>query len=446
MLTPTLNQTVRPASLECCPRARSGRASCLLVLLAWMLGLPAGSAADWPRFRGPDGTGVSLDKQWTTSWPKEGPTVVWKASVGTGFSSVAVAHGRLFTLGNTASNDSVFCFDALSGRRVWQHSYRCALDDNFYEGGPGATPTVDEDRVYTLSKSGDLFCFKAASGEVIWQTNLVRDLHVTKPDWGFAGSPVVEGELLLLNAGGSGMALDRKNGRVVWASGTNVAGYATPVVYGSGANRAAAVFAGDGLVGVRVSDGHELWRHHWVEEYKINAADPIVPQPDSVFITSYTRGAALLKIGATGVSEVWTNNHMAVGFSSCVLWEGYLYGVHGTADGPLKEVRCVNAATGGLQWRQEKFGLGSVTLAGGRLLLLSERGELIVAEASPSAFKPVARAQVLGGKCWTTPVLADGRIYCRNAKGSLVCLDVRGQTSAPSEWRVQAREQTPKAK
>ncbi len=397
-------------------------------------------AGEWPRWRGADGTGVSKETGWSTSWPKEGPTQLWKASVGIGFSSFAVAQGRAYTLGNAASNDTVFCFDAVTGKELWKHSYPSQLDPNYYEGGPSSTPTVDGQRVFTVSKHGNLFCFDASTGKVFWQKNLFEELGATKPDWGFAGSPLVEGNLLLLNAGGAGTALSKTDGSVVWNSGTNVAGYATPVPYGSGADRAAAIFSGNALLGVRVADGRELWRHPWVEEFNLNAADPIFTTPNSVFISSYTRGSALLRLGETGVSEVWTNKNMAVGFNSCVLINGHLYGVHGTADGPEKEVRCVDAATGELKWKQEKFGLGSITAADGKLILLSERGELFVAEASPVAFKPLARAQVLGGKCWTTPVLASGRIYCRNAKGNVVCLDVQGSESDPSVLRVLARE------
>jgi outer membrane protein assembly factor BamB len=404
----------------------------------------AGQVNEWPRWRGADGTGVSKETTWTTSWPKEGPTQLWKASVGIGFSSFAVAQGRAYTLGNAASNDTVFCFDAVTGKELWKHSYPAQLDPNYYEGGPSATPTVDGQRVFTVGKHGNLFCFEASTGKVIWQKNLIENLGATKPDWGFAGSPVVEGNLLLLNAGGAGTALSKADGSVVWTSGTNVAGYATPVLYGSGADRAAVIFSGNALLGLRVADGRELWRRPWVEEFNLNSADPIFTTPNSVFISSYTRGSALLRFGEAGVSEVWTNKNMAVGFNSCVLLDGHLYGVHGTADGPEKEVRCVDAATGELKWKQEKFGLGSVTAADGKLILLSERGELFVAEASP--FKPLARAQVLGGKCWTTPVLANGRIYCRNAKGNVVCLDVRGGESDPSALRVLAREPKNSAK
>lgn len=397
-------------------------------------------ADDWPQWRGPDHNGVSRETGWSSNWPKDGLKQLWKTTVGIGFSSVTVSEGRLFTLGFGANQDTVYCLDAATGKEIWKHSYASALDDNYYEGGPAATPTVENDRVYTLGKRGDLFCFQSRDGKVIWQKNLLRELATTKPEWGFASSPLIEGDLVLLNVGGAGAAFSKLTGALAWASDTNSAGYASLVPFGTGANRAVAVFAGDGLVGVRVADGRELWRYPWVEEYKISAADPVFTAPDSVFISTYGRGAALLRLGERQVTEVWTNKNLAVGFSSCVLVNGNLYGIHGTADGPEKEVRCVDASTGALRWKQEKFGLGSVTVADGKLILLSDRGELVVAEASPTGFKPIARSQVLGGKCWITPVLANGRIYCRNAKGDLVCLDARLGRNEPSGVPVSARE------
>ncbi len=382
-------------------------------------------ADDWPRWRGPDLNGISPEKGWTTAWPKEGPKTLWKASVGIGFSSLAVANGRVWTLGNADETDTLFCFDAATGQVHWKYSYPCPLDAVYYEGGPGSTPTVDGDRVFILSKRGHLFCLAAADGQVVWRKNLVEELNATKPRWGFAGSPLVDGPLLLLNVGGSGTAVEKATGKVVWSSTTNATGYATPVPFAAGSDRAVALFSGKALVGVRIQDGRELWQFPWVTKWDINAADPI-PAGDTLFISSFDRGCALLRLTSGPPQVIWENKSMANHFNSCVLLSGFLYGIDGNTDQPDRDFRCLELATGQVKWKQAGFGLGSVMAADGKLIILSDRGELVVAAANPNGFKPLAQAQVLGGKCWTVPVLANGRLYCRNAQGTVICLDLRG--------------------
>ena len=177
----------------------------------------AARAVDWYRFRGPDLNGISTETGWQTQWPQEGPRRLWKASVGTGFSSVSVSHGRLYTMGNDGVNtDTVFCLDAVTGAVIWKHSYPCVLDPNLYEGGPNATPTVDDDRVYSFSRKGDLFCLDAAKGTVL-VANECRHAGIGQeiPTWGFAGSGLVDGDLLIFNVGSHGTAFDKKTGKVI---------------------------------------------------------------------------------------------------------------------------------------------------------------------------------------------------------------------------------------
>lgn len=403
-----------------------GRLFLALAILASLNAVSSVNADDWPRWRGPNLNGTSQEKGWSTSWPKEGPRQLWKASVGIGFSSISVAQSRVFTLGNADEIDTVFCFEAESGKELWKHAYACPLDAKFYEGGPGSTPTVDGDKVFTLGKRGQLFCFEAASGRIVWQKDLMAELGVKKPEWGFAGSPLVDGRLLILNAGGAGTALDKRDGKIVWTSDTNAAGYATPVPFVSEGERCVAILSNKALWAVRIRDGHPIWRHAWVTKWDINAPDPIVVT-DQLFISTFDRGGALLKLGKGEPTTVWQNQSLANHFNSCVCVNGFLFGVHGNTDQPERDLRCVDLATGQVKWKQAGFGLGALMSADGKLIILSDRGELIVAEANPKSFRPLARAQVLGGKCWTVPVLANGRVYCRNAQGTLVCLDLAGK-------------------
>ena len=209
------------------------------------------TAADWPNFRGPDHNGISKEAGWSSTWPTEGPKQLWKAKVGTGFASFAVAGGRAYTMGNTDDTDNVFCFDATTGKEIWKHSYAAPLDPKYYEGGTSATPTVDGDRVYTVSKRGVVHCLDAAKGSVIWSKKLADDLGAKVPTWGFAGSVLIAEELAILNIGSAGAALDKKTGKVIWSSGADASGYSTPVPIKAG-NDAAVTLAIKQAVGKRL--------------------------------------------------------------------------------------------------------------------------------------------------------------------------------------------------
>jgi outer membrane protein assembly factor BamB len=395
--------------------ARQIRFSSLIALI-----LAQSHGADWPQWRGPDCNGISKETGWKTQWPAEGPKQLWKAKVGTGFSSFAIAGGRVYTMGNTDDTDTVFCFKEDTGEVLWKHSYPQKLEAKNYEGGPNATPTVAGDKVYTISKNADIFCLDAAKGSVVWSKKLAEELGTKKPTWAYASSVLVEGNLLLVNVGGAGTALNQKDGQVVWSNGKDVANYSTPVPFNAGGQRAAALFTKDHIAAVLVADGKELWRYPWKTSYDVNAADPVIAG-NEVFISSgYNHGAALLRVTDNKPEKVWENKNMRNHFNSSVLWKEHLYGVN------EDDLGCVVWKTGETKWSDSKFGKGSLILADGKIIGLGEKGELLIAEATPDAFKPLARAQVLGGKCWTAPALANGRIYCRNAAGDVVCLDVRG--------------------
>jgi outer membrane protein assembly factor BamB len=404
--------------------------ACRLLLLLALIGAlsESTSADDWFRWRGPDLTGISEETGWSTNWPVEGPKQLWKAAVGIGFSSVSVSAGRVYTMGNSEGKDTVFCFDSDSGKPLWTYSYACGLRPQYYEGGTSATPTIDGSRCFTLSKEGHVFCFNSADGKVVWQKELVRETGVPMPRWGFASSPLIQGELLILNAGSAGMSLDKSSGKVVWASEKAPGGYASPVPLQLGNQRCLLIFSAKALICVALEDGHLLWQLPWISHWDLNIPDPIVVG-DRVFISSFDQGGALLKVDIKGATVLWHNQNLANHFSSSVLIGGNLYGFHGNTDKPPAELRCLDFVSGEIRWQHAGLGFGALSAADGKLILISEKGELLVAPALATAFQPIARAQVLGGKCWITPVLSNGRIYCRNAQGSLVCLDVRPQAA-----------------
>ncbi len=399
----------------------------LLASTAAFVCLPV-TGADWPVYRGPNFDGISTETNWKADFSGEGPPVLWEAEIGLGFASFAVAKGRVYSTGHADGNDTVFAFDAATGSPLWQHAYPADLGDKYYEGGTSATPTVEGGRVYQLSRWGDVFCFDAADGRVVWSKNAQKETDAKIPDWGYAGSPRPHGDLLLLNVGQSGMALNIATGKTVWRSGNDVAaGYSTPFPL-RGYPGVFVLAAEDAYNAVSAADGALVWSVPWKTRYGVNAADPVQSGAQLFISSGYNRGAALLKLGDGQPEIVWENKNLKNQFNSSLLLDGHLYGIDDD-ENKRASLRCIDLATGELKWEEKSIGFGALTAANGRLVIITEKGELVTAKASPDGFDEIARAQVLGGRCWTTPVLADGLLYVRNSAGHVKCLDLRAPSA-----------------
>lgn len=391
--------------------------------LAWLALIPA-FGADWPCFRGPERTGLSAEEGLV--WPAgtNAPPVLWRASVGKGFSSFAVSGRWAVTMGSAEGRDTVFCFDAAKGTVLWTHSYACDPQPLSYEGGPGSTPAIADGRVYTFSKSGDLFCLDAQSGSVVWQKKFElwpwREGD-WKNTWRYAGSPLVAGDRLYMSLGQAGAALSAKDGSFVWQSEAGHPGYSSPVPFRTAGGQALAFFSGRAVVGVAAETGRPLWKVPWRTEWDMNAADPVVRDGRLFVSAGNNAGCALYDVTVDPPRELWRNKNLATPMNGAVLWQGHLYGF-GDSD-----LCCVAWASGELKWSERSLRRGSLVVAGGRLVALSENGTLVVAPASPDGFKPVAQVRVLTGRCWTSPAVANGRLYLRNAQGEAVCFGLGGR-------------------
>jgi len=379
----------------------------------------ADNVPDWYQWRGPNRDGISTEKGWLSVWSEGSPKVLWRVSVGVGYSSVSVSSGRVYTMGNVEKMDTVYCLDADTGDVVWQYSYPCEAKG---EGHPGsaATPTVDGKPVYTLSRDGDLFCFDTDSGEVIWSKVLPRDFNAKAPEWGFSCSPLVLDNWLILDVGQT-LALDKATGELIWKSKDYGASYSSPIAFRLDGKSRLAVFPASGLVILNAENGQQLSRYPWKTKYDVNAVTPIV-SGDKVFISSgYNTGGALIQISGSKPKVIWKNKNMRNHFNSCVLWKGHLYGFDEST------LKCLDFQTGAVKWKKRGLGKGSLMLADGKLIIMGDKGDLVIAEASPDSFQEISRAKVLSGLCWTVPVLSGGKLYCRNHPGDLVCLDVSGR-------------------
>ena len=378
-------------------------------------------AADWPNWRGPNYDGISTETDWDSEALKT-PDVAWRAQIGTGFSAISVADGKAYAMGNVdKKTDVVYCLDALTGKEIWRHEYPEPLAPKYYEGGCSATPTVHDGKVYTLSKKGVAFCLNADTGDVIWK----KTLHFEPPTWGFSGSVLILGDLAIYNVGSAGLALNKNNGDIVWKSDNDVSGYATPVPYKQNGEDGICIFGKDSVMGIEAETGIVLWSYPWKTKYDVNAADPII-SGNEVFITSgYNHGCALLKLNGHKPQLLWENKNMRSQMSGPVLINGFLYGIDD------KQLVCLDWKTGEQKWAEKAPKKGSLSAASDKLIVIGERGELFIVQASPDDFRKISSAQVFDNKylCWTMPVLVDGRIYVRNAKknapNEMVCVDMQ---------------------
>ena len=403
--------------------------SLLLLLTA------AGHAADWPQWRGPQRDGVSTE---TGLFTAEQPFAeAWRVSLGRGFSGIAIADGRVFTMFAQGADEFAICLDAQTGEERWRFRTGVYYTETQGGDGPRSTPAVDGETVYVLGARGQLYALSADSGSKVWEKDLVAEFGSEVPKWGFSTSPLVEGDLLLVEAGGINgnylvemvldhrapatvIAFDKASGQTVWTALDDKMGYSSPIVFTANGQRQLAFFTAYSLTGLAPADGQTLWTYPWKTRYDINAATPIFIPPNRVFISSgYGKGAAVVQIGqGEAVEEIWRNAEMKNQFSTSVYYQDHLYGFDNAI------LKCLDARTGEEKWKTRGYGKGSLIAADGQLIVLGEMGQLGLVAATPAGFREKSKAQVLNGRCWTVPSIAAGRLYLRD-ESEIVCLDVR---------------------
>lgn len=408
--------------------------SCLfrLAVTGLLLGGGCGNtrAEDWPDFLGPKRRGVSAETAWRQDWDKAEPKTAWKIQVGVGSSSMSIAGGRLYTMGaHREGREAVICLDAAGGKEIWRQEYPCKFDKRMFDGGTSSTPVLDGDRVYTLSYLGDLFAWRAADGQKIWQRNLEADFKGVRPRWGWSGSPLVVGNMLIIEPGGNGTsvaALEKTTGKTLWQKGSDPAAYAAPMIFSTPKLRGVALFNASGLVGINPTNGDELFRQAWKTDYDVNASQPIHRNGQFFLCTGYGAGAGLAQIGTGSSSLKWRSKAATAQFQSGVLVGSEVYLVSGD-NSTKSELKCLDFDTGAVRWSR-RVGTGNnghVIAVGGKLIVVPDSGDVILAEASPSGFKEIGATHALPGRVWAPPAFSDGRLFVRNNLGTLVCLDLR---------------------
>lgn len=407
--------------------------SFLPILLAMIISVstPHGVRADdWPNWSGVNHDGMSRETGFADAWPDGGLPIEWSREIGIGFSSMSVVGHRLFAMGHESGVESVWCLDSRSGEVIWKHQYPGELLPNLHEGGPSSTPTVVAEYVYTLGKEGQLFCLNIADGKVVWEKKLQQELDVKTPEWGFSSSPRIEGNQLILEAGRV-VSFDRQNGEKLWQTEPHDAGYGSAAVFQQSGKTLIATLDCDGLRIVDAANGTQVAFTEWKSPYKTNASTPIVAGDEIFISTGYKVGCGLFRLQNESLEPVYKNTDMRNHFNNSILLDGCLYGFDGDSHiGRLVTLNCIDFRTGKPAWKQRGLGCGSLLIADGKLLILAEDGTLVLAKASPVAYTELARSPFLEGRCWTVPVLADGRVYGRNAAGKLVCVTLPKATGS----------------
>jgi outer membrane protein assembly factor BamB len=425
------------------------------------------SGSDWPKFLGPTGDSVSTEKGILSPWPKEGPRIVWQRRLGEGYGMPTISRGRLFVFDRGENRARLRCWNSETGEALWSFDYPTDYQDLYnYNGGPRCSPIVDDDRVYTYGAEGMLHCLRVEDGKLLWKVDTVADFHVRQNFFGVGSTPVIEGDLLLAQVGGSPkddpsrtardrpksdgsglVAFEKYTGKVRYRCADELASYAGPVLTTIGGRRWCFVFARGGLVGLEPATGkvdfHFPWRARIVES--VNASNPVVVG-DRVFISeTYGPGSALLEVKPGGYKEVWTDadkgvreKAMQCHWNTPIHVEGYMYGCSGRHL-ENAELRCIELATGKVMWFKRGLTRTSLLLADKHFICLGEDGILRLLKVNPKQYEEVSsvelklpgadgKADPLAGPllrepCWAAPILSHGLLYVRGAD-RLVCLEL----------------------
>jgi len=386
-------------------------------------GSPMTGGADWPRFRGRNGDGISTETGINKDWTSRPPQALWQTSLSDdGFAGPCVADGKVFIIDHQGQEDVVRAIDLAGGQDVWSFRYADPGGANY--GYAHSTPCYDEGRVFTVGRTGQLNAINAADGTSLWSKDFRNDFGGSPPGWNYAASPVVDGDRLVVLPGGPDAnvaVLNKATGETIWkGGGTFAAGHATPTIATIDGVKQYIVFAGKALTGVKADNGQLLWQVPWENACSVNAAMPLVID-DRVFATSnYNFGCGLFHVGRSSAQKVWFNMEMHSHFSSPVLYKGHIFGTTDPGD-----LVCLAPGSGKAVWRQSGFEKGGLVLVDDVIIAFNGgNGDLVMVAASPDSYQELGRFQPLGGQSWTAPVVAQGRLLVRN-KQTLACLDLK---------------------
>jgi len=424
------------------------------------------SGTDWPSFLGPTGDSVSSEKGIGTSWPKEGPRLLWHKKLGTGYAMPSISRGRLFLFERVRNQARVQACKSETGEFLWVFEYPTDFQDKYgYNNGPRCCPVVDDDRVYIHGAEGMLHCLRAVDGKLLWKVDTAAEFGVVQNFFGVGSTPVVEDDLLLVMVGGSPkddtkfvdfgdlkgngsglVAFDKFTGKVRYRVTDQLASYASPVLTTIDKRRWCFLFARGGLVGLDPATGKIDFEYPWRAKSleSVNASNPLVVGNRVLITECYGPGSALLEVKPGSSKEIWTdaekgrNKSLQCHWNTPIHVDGYVYGSSGRHTDNA-ELRCIELATGKVMWREPGLTRASLLLVDGHFICLCEDGSLRLLKVNPKKYEEIAAVELkpLGknGKpdadasplleypCWAAPILSHGLLYVRG-KDRLVCLEL----------------------
>ena len=352
---------------------------------------------------------------------------MWKQPIGLGYASFVAADGRAFTIEQRRREEVVSAYDVATGRELWTHGWEGEFVE--YQGGDGprSTPTYHAGRLYALGALGELRCLDAETGALVWRRNILADNGAPNLEWGMTASPLIVDDTVVVLPGGprgkSVAAYNRLTGEPVWTSLDDPQAYTSPMLVTLGGVRQILIVSATRAAGLTVGEGRLLWEYPWVTSYGINVAQPLLLGDDRVFLSAgYGHGAAVVEVARTGddfsTRTIWQNTRMKNKFTSSVLHEGYIYGLDEAI------LACVDAATGELKWKGGRYGYGQILLAGDRVIVLTEDGDVALVRATPDRHDEVARFPAIEGRSWNHPIITGGYLVVRNLR-EMAAFDLR---------------------
>ena len=372
----------------------------------------------WPGFRGAKRDGIVRGVRIETDWSQKPPVAVWRRPIGPGWSSFAVSGNLVYTQEQRGEHEVVSCYDLTSGKPIWLHRDAARFYESNGGAGPRATPTLSNGRVYTFGATGILNALDARNGSVVWSRNAASDTKTKIPGWGFAGSPLVVGDVVIVAAASSLAAYDIANGNPRWFGATNNRGYSSPHLATIGGVPQVLLLNGDGVISVAPADGAVLWKHAWEGD---SIVQPGITADGDVLIGSGSGlgsevGVLRLKVaqgpGGWTATERWISIGLKPYFSDSVVHKDYAFGFDGSS------LACIDLKDGARKWKGGSYGHGQIILLADQALLLvmSEEGELALVQAIPDQHTELARFKAIEGKTWNHPVLVGDILLVRNAE------------------------------